>query len=239
MIVSKKMRLKMLVDLAMTVLLLCQMAYMLIGEAAHEWMGTGMFLLFLVHHGLNFHWHKNLAKGKYTPLRILQTVKNVLIFFSMLGLMVSGILMSRTVFAFLPINGGMSFARLLHMTAAYWGYILMSVHLGLHWGMVMGIFRKAFGLKSPSALRAWVLRLVSLVICVLGICTFAAHNISDYLFLRTQFVFFDMAKPLWQFFLEYLCMLGLWVCLGYYAGQLLQKVSSHKKTHFFTAPKGR
>lgn len=52
-----KMMLKMGLDLVMTVLLLCQMAYMLIGEAAHEWMGAAMFVLFLLHHVLNWRWY--------------------------------------------------------------------------------------------------------------------------------------------------------------------------------------
>lgn len=224
-----KPKIKLLIDLAMTILLLCQMAYMLIGEAAHEWMGTGMFLLFLAHHALNYRWHKNLVKGKYTPLRVLQTVINVLIFLSMIGLMISGIIMSRTVFVFLPISGGMSFARLLHMIAAYWGFILMSVHLGLHWNMIMGRMRKACGIKAPSPARTWILRILALLICCFGIFAFVKNNISDYLFLRTQFVFFDMSQPLWQFFAEYLGMLGLWVCLGYCVGRLTQKVSPHKK----------
>ena len=47
------MMVKMGIDLAMTVLLLCQMSYLLIGETAHEWMGTAMFVLFLLHHALN------------------------------------------------------------------------------------------------------------------------------------------------------------------------------------------
>lgn len=137
-----KMMLKMGLDLVMTVLLLCQMAYMLIGEAAHEWMGAAMFVLFLLHHVLNWRWYRNLVKGKYTALRILQTVVDFLVLLAMIGLMVSGIMLSREVFAFLPIRGGMGFARILHMLAAYWGFILMSVHLGLHWGMIMGMARK-------------------------------------------------------------------------------------------------
>ena len=44
--------------------------------------------------------------------------------------------MSRVVFSFFSIEGGMGFARLLHMAAAYWGFFLMSAHLGLHWAMV-------------------------------------------------------------------------------------------------------
>lgn len=37
----------------MTVALLLLMAYGLVGEAAHEWIGMGMFALFVAHHILN------------------------------------------------------------------------------------------------------------------------------------------------------------------------------------------
>ncbi len=45
--------LKIVVDIGMTVMLLFLMAYELIGEAAHEWLGIGMFVLFIIHHILN------------------------------------------------------------------------------------------------------------------------------------------------------------------------------------------
>ena len=44
-----KMILKILVDLAMTVLLFLLMAYLLVGETAHEWIGLAVFILFLFH----------------------------------------------------------------------------------------------------------------------------------------------------------------------------------------------
>ena len=131
----------MIVDLAMTVLLFCLMAYLLVGETAHEWMGVTMFCLVILHHVLNWNWHRHLIKGRYTPLRILQTGIDVLILLSMIGLMVSGIVMSREVFDFLPISGGMGFARSLHMLASDWGFLFMSLHLGLHWSMMMGMMR--------------------------------------------------------------------------------------------------
>ena len=33
-------------------------------------------------------------------------------------------------------------ARSMHMAACYWGFVLMSVHLGMHWGMIVGMFRR-------------------------------------------------------------------------------------------------
>ena len=212
-------------------MLLCQMAYMLIGEITHEWMGAGMFLLFLLHHALNWRWYKNLVKGKYTGFRVLQIIVNFLVLVSMVGLMISGIIMSREVFAFLPIDGGMGFARILHMLAAYWGFLLMSVHLGLHWGMILGMIRKMVGIVKPSFVRQWFLRALALGCCVFGIYAFQKHNIADYLFLRSQFVFFDIKQPLPLFFGEYLAMMGLWVCIAYYGSRLIQKYSGKKNMH--------
>ena len=213
--IKPKMMVKMGIDLAMTVLLLCQMSYLLIGEMAHEWMGTAMFVLFLLHHALNREWYQNLGKGRYSALRIFQTAVDFLVFLAMLGLMISGIMMSRVVFSFLPVSGGMGFARSLHMLSAYWGFLLMGVHIGLHWGMIMGMARRMFGVTKTSSIRSWVLRAVIVVICVFGIFTFGKHNLADYMFLRTQFVFFDTEQPLVLFLAEYLSMLGLWICVGW------------------------
>ena len=101
---------KITVDLGMTILLMLLMAFELIGRTAHECIGAGMFVLFIVHHILNRKWTENLFHGRYTPYRILQTVSAGLVFLAMIGLMVSAVLISREVFKFLPISGGRSFA---------------------------------------------------------------------------------------------------------------------------------
>ena len=95
---TPKQLLKIAVDLLMTALLLLLMSYSLVGEAAHEWLGVGIFLLFLLHHILNFRWFGNLFRGKYPPIRTLQTAVDLLVFLCMAGSMISGILLSRYVF---------------------------------------------------------------------------------------------------------------------------------------------
>lgn len=212
----------------MTVLLLCQMAYMLIGETAHEWIGTVMFALFILHHILNVKWYRNLIRGRYTVLRTVQTLVNFLLLFSMIGLMVSGIMMSREVFAFLSIDGGMGFARILHMLAAYWGFVLMSVHLGFHWGMVIGMVRKVSKRNQTSKSRTWFLRALALLLCGTGIYAFLKNDLASYMLLKNQFVFFDMEQPLLLFFAEYIAMMGLWACIAYYAGRAFQRLSARK-----------
>lgn len=134
--------LKVITDIAMTVALLFLMTFELIGDKAHEWIGVVMFLLFILHHILNGHWSSHLLKGKYTVLRILQIVLVVLLLFSMIGAMFSGIILSWQVFAFITVREWRSFARNLHMISAYWGFVLMSLHLGLHWNMMMSMAGK-------------------------------------------------------------------------------------------------
>ncbi len=98
---------KILVDIGMTIVLLLLMAYELIGQAVHEWLGVGIFVLAVAHHVLNGRWSRSLLKGRYTALRVWQTALAGLVLLSMLGSMVSGVILSRQVFAFLPISGGL------------------------------------------------------------------------------------------------------------------------------------
>lgn len=147
---------KITIDIAMTAALLLLMTFELIGAAAHEWLGIGIFALFIIHHILNGKWSGSVFKGKYPPIRVFRTVLVVLVMISMLGSMISGIILSRYALAFIPINGGQAFARTLHMLSAYWGYVLMSIHLGLHWSIIMNLTKRVF--KKSSAVRKWARR---------------------------------------------------------------------------------
>lgn len=204
-------KIKMGIDLLMTALLLCLMAYQVIGQKLHEWFGAGMLILFIVHNILNIRWYGNLFKGKYKLLRIVQTIVNVSVLISMLCLGYSGIVMSRYVFAALPIHGPMATARSMHMAASYWGFVLMSIHLGMHWGMIVGMFRRLLkGRKLPNV-SVWGLRLASIVIAGYGLVCFIQKDIASYMFLKNQFVFFDFEQSALSVFIEYIAMMGFWI----------------------------
>lgn len=221
-----KMIVKTGVDIGMTIVLLL-MPYELVGQVAHEWLGIIIFVLFIAHHILNGNWSRNLLKGKYTPLRIWQAILVLLVLAAMVGSMVSGIILSRHVLSFLPIDGGRSFARKLHMIAAYWGFALMSLHLGLHWGMIMGMAGKAF--QTPSAARRWVGRLLAFVVAGYGVYAFGKRGFGNYMLLRNQFVFFDFEEPLLFFFLDYIAIMGLFIFIGNYICAGLKYISRKQK----------
>ena len=225
-----KAKVKIAVDVLMTLGMLFLMGYQFWGDVAHEWAGAGMFVLFILHHALNGGWYKSLFRGKYSPARIFQLVIDLLVFLDMLGLMVSGVILSNHVFDFLPILGGMGFARLLHMGSSYWGFVLMSLHLGLHWGMVVGMVRRK--LRWPASRgRTALLWAGAAGIGLYGAYGFLfRYQLWLYLFRRAEFVLFDaFSRPALLFFVDHLAMMGTFLFLSYYASRLLRKRSAPVK----------
>lgn len=220
-----KMIVKLCTDLAMTVILMLLMPYKLIGQTAHEWLGIAIFALFILHHILNDGFYKSIFKGKYSPVRIFQIILFVGVMLAMLVSAVSGVIISRHALKFLPIRGGRSFGRKLHMLSAYWGFILMSLHLGFHWIIMLNPARKLIG-KPPVK---WVLRAIGAAIAGYGIYAFIKRELVQYLFLKTQFVFFDFEEPLVLFILDYIAIMGLFVFAGHYISLLLRRVGKKKK----------
>ena len=90
-----KKKIRIVVDCGMVLLLPLLMAYSLVGEAAHEYFGIGMFVLFAAHHILNAAWWKHLLRGRYTPLCVFGTVVNLAPTIIMPVLPISGMTLSR------------------------------------------------------------------------------------------------------------------------------------------------
>ena len=215
-----KKKLRIVIDIGMVLLLPLLMAYSLVGETAHEYLGIGMFLLFAAHHILNIAWWKHLLHGRYTPLRIFGTAVNLALAIIMLALPISGMILSRYVFHFLHL-GGTSAARTVHLLASYWGLVLMSFHAGMHGNVMMGMFRKAANMQKLSKIRTWSLRMIAVLLAVCGIHAFVKNGISSYLFLRTQFVFIDFSQPAVWTLLNYLAVAILFAMAGYYTSRTI------------------
>lgn len=219
-----KAKVKIGIDTGMTLALLFLSGYQFWGDLAHEWVGAGIFVLFIAHHVLNVSWYRGLFKGRYTPYRVLQLAIDTLTLLAMLALMYSSIVMSRHVFAFLPIEGGMSLARRLHILGSYWGLILMSLHLGLHWSMFLGMAEKHTAATKPSKLRGCALFALGLLIAAYGAYAFVKRGFPTYLLLQSEFVFLDYEELPILFYADYLALMGLCIFLSHYISKLLRKL---------------
>ena len=201
---------KRLVDIAMAIILLLLMAYELIGEATHEYLGIAMLILLCAHHVLNRTWHTHLFKGRYGLNRSVMALVDVLLFVMLIAQMVSGIMMARHVLDFLPHAGRRSVARSVHLALAYWSFALMGLHVGLH----MRPLAVKMGRLLPGK-RIWAARVALAAIGVYGAYAAISRQLPGYMLLQIQFAFFDFEEPLIFFFADYLAIMVLFVLAGY------------------------
>ena len=210
---------KIIVDLAMYILFLLLMEEHLIPDGTHEWLGISLFVLFILHNALNYKWYAVLFKGRYTALRIVQTVIDFMLMITMIGCIVSSILISGTVLAWMHASGA-DFGRRLHMISTAWAFVLMSVHLGLHFAMFVGMARKVNMPPLAKTIIKWVLRVVVLGVSAFGIYVFIQRAFYEELFLLTAFKFFDYEKTAFVYLIETAAMSILFVSMAYYLKKL-------------------
>ena len=232
--------LKITVDLLMILALLAAMGYQLWGRESHEWIGVGLFGLFIAHHILNWRWHKALFKGRYTPVRALGLCINALIFATMLIQICSGIIISQYVFDFPDFKDGIYVARKLHILGSYWGFLLISLHLGLHWNVFIKLARRLLPIKTDAnadtsgsalkqesqRLRLALAPLLGALVGVYGVFAFLKRDFPTYLLLQSDFVFMDYEESRALFYLDYLALMGLCVFISYYTAKFLWNSSA-------------
>ena len=216
-----KKRIKIIIDVLMTVTLLILMAYQVTGRQFHEYAGAFMLVLFIVHNVLNIRWYKGLFKGHYTPQRIWMTVVNIGLLLCILLQAYSGITMSQYAFWWLPYWGGTATARQIHLAAAYWCFLFIGLHLGNHWGLMIRSMK-------PGKTFLWILRIAAVMVALIGAVTFAGNGIFSYMTLGSQFYFFDDNEPAVLAFIKIVSMFSMHVFIGYYVQKLLGRLSEEK-----------
>lgn len=176
---------KLIIDIAMYLIFVALMQEHL-WDGLHEWLGITLFALFIAHTILNFRWYQSLFKGKYTPARTILAVINIALFAAMLCCMVSSVLVSGKVFAFLNL-GGARIGRTLHLVSTAWVFVLMSLHLGLHLAPFANKLKK-------HRQFLWAGRIIAVLLAAYGVYIFVDRAFYEELFYLTEFKFFDTDK---------------------------------------------
>ena len=199
-----------IIDVLMTVTLMLMMSLQVMSQAAHEYLGVFMFTLFLIHQYLNRKWYGALFRGKYNLRRWFSAIVNISLLVSFVITAFSGIAMSES-FPALNVEDSMSFVRLAHLCCAYLSFVLMGVHLGLHWGMISGRLKSSW----PGVL--------AVMISGYGLYVFMSADIFSYILLINQFAFIDYDKNVFLALAENISMLSFWTLIGYQISNILTK----------------
>ncbi|MEE0875045.1 MAG: cytochrome b/b6 domain-containing protein [Ruminococcus sp.] len=215
---NKKKTANIIIDLSMVVLMPLLMAYSLIGEEFHEIIGTLIFILFIVHHILHLKWWKAIPHGKYNVYRIFITAFNFILLIVMFLQPLSGISMSKHIYTFLQLKGVAATARTIHIICAYWCYVLLSLHLGMHTDQIIQPLKS----KKSFAKMKWIGRAVFILIAAYGIYVFIKRGFWGYMSGKTMFAFFDFSESRVLFIADYFAVMTLFAIIGNYLSKLLK-----------------
>ena len=216
---NKKFRI--ILDLVMTFLFVILMGYYVTDNKVHEILGTITFVLFIIHNILNIKWYKGIFKGKHSFQKVFHITINLLLFIAMVGMMVSGIMISADVFAFLDIPTTM-FARRLHMISTSWGFVLMAIHVGLH---ITGLMNK-LNAKMKNSTFEYVYYFILILLSGFGIYSFINLRLWEDMFLLTDFKFFDYKQSPILFYFKLLSVLILIALVIYMIFSAMRKVKN-------------
>ncbi|MDL2315592.1 DUF4405 domain-containing protein [Desulfovibrio sp. OttesenSCG-928-A18] len=212
------------IDGAMVLLLVSSLGFRATGREAHEWIGVLFCVLLALHTIWNWGWYKNLFAGTYSARRAVGTITNLALVAVMAALCVCGVLNSRHIFGFSRFIDGDG-VRQIHSLAAYWGLILVGIHAGLHWDIIMVAARKAFGGNGTRKSAALPLRVLAIVIAGLGMWASYERDMASKLFLGFSFDFWNPDWPLVFFYACNLAIMGMYAFVAHYALKILQQLS--------------
>jgi hypothetical protein len=208
-------------DLVMTFLMLIAMAYYITGNMVHEVVGVVVLLLFIVHNFLNRRWYKAILKGTLSVRRILQIGINLLFLVTMVLMMVSAVLISSDIFPFIPINNDMTL-RQIHVQTAYWGFIIMAVHIGFSWGMIINSMRRMTGITGTNRIRTIGMRILAVLIVVYGVHSSFEGEMGSKLFIYNPFGWSYDDTTL-RFLIDHLAIMGIYICGTHYTLKFIHK----------------
>lgn len=140
------MKTNFLVDSIIFVAFLISFDPVLTGIAIHEWISLALAATFLLHILLHWDWVASVTKKFFKKLfhsSRLNYVIDLGVLISGVLVMLSGILISRSILPFLGITLGESHAwRILHSSSADAFLILIALHFALHWKWVLNALKR-------------------------------------------------------------------------------------------------
>src|SRR6218665_476545 len=208
-------------------LFLAAMAYWWMDNRSHELIGTGLIALLLLHNIFNRRWYAGLPQARRKAKPLVTIALNLTLLATMVALLTTSILISRSVFSFVAIGGATS--RDIHILSAYWALIIAALHLGLHWSIVMNVVASITGTGQSRLGTTVFLRVLVGAIAVCGVFSSCELDIGSRLLLIPTMQFWDFNEDAAGFFFRIGSIAGLYAAVGHYASRALQ--ATHRQRH--------
>ncbi len=170
--------------------------------------GMSLFVLLITHNIFNRRWYGTIAKRRRVARGAIAKAINLSLFGMMLSLIVTSVIISQTVFSFLPLATSFT-ARQAHTLAAYGALFIVALHLGLQWSMIMALVRGRLGISDTGKMRVLVLRLLTLCIAGFGVHSIIALDVASKLTMQLPIGFSAFEVAALELLLRHLAIVGL------------------------------
>lgn len=206
-------------------LLLLGFAYWWLGNVVHEVAGTAMFLLVIAHNVFNRRWWGAVPRTRREPRSLINLGVTVVLLGAVIALLVTSVLISNALSPLLPPWGGFT-VRQIHTLAAYWVLVIVGIHLGLRWPLLMGVARNLFGIRASSALRTLFLRVVALAVALHGVWSCTVLGLGGKLSMQMTLDWWNFEESVLAFFVHCGAVAALAMVVTYYTVLWLQTFRS-------------
>lgn len=197
-------KVKIIVDILMTIVFILLMCNQVTEAFAHEILGVSVFILFIIHQILNINFYKNIFKGKYNKLRVAFIIINILLLVMMIIMIISSLMVSQYLFRKLDI-GSVSLGRMLHVLAGYSIYMLIGLHLGLHYNSLIKLKK-----ENKIILNVFLI----LFAVIFGINGFIRKEFIQKITLQSLYPLYSDDSAI-MFFIDYIGIFIMFMMIGY------------------------
>jgi hypothetical protein len=212
---SSAFRLRLLLDFLALALIVACLAYWWLDNLSHELFGTALFVLVIGHNVFNRRWYSTVAKSRRNAARWFNIVTIVCLALAMAIMLVTSLLISRDLFSFLALDGAFSL-REIHMFSAYWLLLIVAMHLGTRWAVIMNTCRTTFGIRQPSVIRTSILRVAAFGISIWGARSVSEMAFGSKLALTYSLDMWDFNESTIGFFINYGSIVGMIAAAAHY-----------------------
>jgi hypothetical protein len=102
--------------------------------------------------------------------------------------------------------------------------VIVAVHLGLRWPVIMAAVRRLLGIAQANRWRTLALRLAALCIAIQGMRSFVALGLTSRLTMQMSLEWWNFDEAVLGFFLHCAAVAGLLIAASYYTAQQLRRV---------------
>ena len=167
-------------------------------------------------------WFAALSKGPRERRGKFNITLSFVLLAGMLALLTTSLVISETLFADLRLDDDLT-VRQIHAGIAYWLLVIVAIHLGLRWPLLMAVARKLLGIVAATAIRTAVLRLIAIGIAIQGVRSVFALNLRSRLLFQMSLDWWNFEESVVGFFGHCMAIAGLCMFLTHYTMQWLQR----------------